>query len=80
MQLTHQAIPLNHVVVFFVAAVVAVVTVDVVDCDVPRCDGKNPNFTHSPFCLPTDYNKVRIGKHILDTNAGKQQSKAATDV
>ena len=23
---------------------------------VPRCDGKNPDFTKSPYCLPNDYN------------------------
>ena len=24
--------------------------------DVPRCDRENPDFTHSPYCLPYDYN------------------------
>ena len=24
--------------------------------DVPRCDKNNPDFSKSPYCLPTDYN------------------------
>ena len=54
MQRARQTISLNFLVV--IVAYAAVVVVKIVDCDVPRCDSKNPNFTPGPFCLPTDYN------------------------
>ncbi len=49
---THQPISLNQATLAFLLLSIALV-----GCDVPRCDGKNPNFTYSPFCLPNDYNK-----------------------
>jgi hypothetical protein len=54
MQQTHQPISLNH------AITLLVIGITLVGGDVPRCDSKNPNFTYSPFCLPNDYNKVRL--------------------
>jgi hypothetical protein len=37
--------------------VLLLVAASIVGGDIPRCDGHNPEFTHSPFCLPNDYNK-----------------------